>query len=182
MAVTYSGDAATTRANLGLGSLATKSAVGAAEITDNSVGAAELNVSGNGTAGQALTSDGDGTFSWTTLASGGSITPTTGAAPYYGARAWVSFNGTGTVAIRSSANVSSISDNGTGDYTVNFSTAMPAADYAYALGVESTGNNIAGNYMAGWDGGCLAGSLRMYTTAPAWSRPDRNRIGVIVFR
>jgi hypothetical protein len=55
---------ATARTSLGLGSLATKSAVGAAEITDNSVGAAELNVSGNGTSGQALLSDGDGTMSW----------------------------------------------------------------------------------------------------------------------
>jgi hypothetical protein len=46
-------------------------------------------------------------------------------------RAWVNFNGTGTVAIRQSFNVSSITDNGTGDYTVNFSTAMPDADYAF---------------------------------------------------
>ena len=55
---------ATARASLGLGSLATLSAVGASQITDNSVGAAELNVSGNGTSGQALLSDGDGTMSW----------------------------------------------------------------------------------------------------------------------
>lgn len=55
---------ATARASLGLGSLATLSAVGASEITDNSVSAAELNVSGNGTAGQYLSSDGDGSFSW----------------------------------------------------------------------------------------------------------------------
>jgi hypothetical protein len=48
----------------------------------------------------------------------------------YGCRAWVNFNGTGTVAIRASGNVSSITDNGTGDYTVNFTTAMPDADYA----------------------------------------------------
>ncbi len=53
------------RTNLGLGTLATLSAVGAAQITDDSVGAAELNVSGNGTSGQVLTSDGDGTFSFT---------------------------------------------------------------------------------------------------------------------
>jgi hypothetical protein len=46
------------------------------------------------------------------------------------AKAWVNFNGTGTVAIRASFNVSSITDNGTGDYTVNFTTAMPDADYA----------------------------------------------------
>jgi hypothetical protein len=48
----------------------------------------------------------------------------------YGCRAWVNFNGTGTVAIRASANVTSITDNGTGDYTVNFTNAMPDANYA----------------------------------------------------
>ena len=48
----------------------------------------------------------------------------------YGCRAWVNFNGTGTVAIRASGNVSSITDNGTGDYTVNFATAMPDANYS----------------------------------------------------
>ncbi|MFN8993303.1 MAG: hypothetical protein ACK5X3_06525 [Pseudomonadota bacterium] len=47
----------------------------------------------------------------------------------YGCRAWVNFNGTGTVAIRASGNVSSITDNGTGDYTVNFTTNMPDANY-----------------------------------------------------
>jgi hypothetical protein len=48
----------------------------------------------------------------------------------YGCRAWVNFNGQGTVAIRASGNVSSITDNGTGDYTVNFTTAMPDANYS----------------------------------------------------
>ena len=48
----------------------------------------------------------------------------------YGCRAWVNFNGQGTVAIRASANVSSITDNGTGDYTVNFTNATPDANYA----------------------------------------------------
>lgn len=52
------------------------------------------------------------------------------AAKAYGCRAWVNFNGTGTVAIRASGNVTSITDNGTGDYTVNFTTAMPDANYA----------------------------------------------------
>ncbi|CAB4139970.1 hypothetical protein UFOVP397_6 [uncultured Caudovirales phage] len=47
----------------------------------------------------------------------------------FGCRAWVNFNGTGTVAIRASGNVSSITDNGTGDYTVNFTNAMPDANY-----------------------------------------------------
>jgi hypothetical protein len=51
-------------------------------------------------------------------------------APAYGCRAWVNFNGTGTVAIRSAGNVSSITDNGTGDYTVNFSTALVDTNYS----------------------------------------------------
>ena len=56
----------------------------------------------------------------------------TGSAPIYACRAWVNFNGTGTVAIRASGNVTSITDNGDGDYTVNFTTALPDADYATA--------------------------------------------------
>lgn len=53
-----------------------------------------------------------------------------GSAPVYACRAWVNFNGTGTVAIRASGNVTSITDNGVGNYTVNFTTAMPDANYA----------------------------------------------------
>ena len=56
----------------------------------------------------------------------------------YGCRAWVNFNGTGTVAIRSSGNVTSITDNGTGDYTVNMTNAMPDANYSYNVSVGST--------------------------------------------
>ena len=48
----------------------------------------------------------------------------------YTAKAWVNFNGTGTVAINSSGNVTSITDNGTGDYTVNFTVAMVDANYS----------------------------------------------------
>jgi hypothetical protein len=58
----------------------------------------------------------------------------------YGVRVWVDFNGTGTVAIRGSGNVSSITDNNTGDYTVNFTTALPDANYAVS---GSFGNNSA---------------------------------------
>ena len=53
-----------------------------------------------------------------------------GTAPLYMCRAWINFNGTGTVAIRGSGNVSSITDNGVGDYTVNFTTAMPDVNYS----------------------------------------------------
>jgi len=66
----------------------------------------------------------------------------TGSAPIYACRAWVNFNGTSTVAIRASGNVSSITDNGTGDYTVNFTTAMVDANYSVSVstsGVASAG-------------------------------------------
>ena len=71
------------------------------------------------------------------------IATVSGTAPLYMCRAWVNFNGTGTVAIRGSGNVSSITDNGTGSYTVNFTTAMPDVNYA---GVVSGGfsGNVAG--------------------------------------
>jgi hypothetical protein len=56
------------------------------------------------------------------------------------ALAWVNFNGTGTVAIRSSYNVSSITDNGTGDYTVNFATALADANYAAVVWAATSGS------------------------------------------
>ena len=66
----------------------------------------------------------------------------TGSAPIFACRAWVNFDGTGTVAIRESGNVSSITDNGTGDYTVNFTTAMVDANYAMLVtGVPSNVGN-----------------------------------------
>lgn len=60
----------------------------------------------------------------------------------YGCRAWVNFNGTGTVAIRDSGNVSSISDLGVGDYQVNFTTAMP--DSNYSVNITRTWAGICG--------------------------------------
>ena len=57
----------------------------------------------------------------------------------YGCRAWVNFNGTGTVAIRSSGNVSSITDRGTGRYTVNITTALPDANGSVVASVSANG-------------------------------------------
>lgn len=79
----------------------------------------------------------------------------TGTAPIYSARTWVCFDGTGTVAIQASGNVSSITDNAVGDYTVNFATAMPDTNYAIA-GV--TGNADVTAYPA-------AASIRAQTGA-----------------
>ena len=54
----------------------------------------------------------------------------------YGCRAWVNFNGTGTVAIRGSGNVSSITDNGVGNYRVNFTTALVDANYSAVASIR----------------------------------------------
>jgi hypothetical protein len=59
------------------------------------------------------------------------------AALAYGCRAWVNFNGTGTVAIRGSGGLTSITDNGTGDYTANFNFTLPDTNYAVVFGGTS---------------------------------------------
>ena len=71
------------------------------------------------------------------------IATVSGTAPLYMARAWVNFNGSGTVAIRASGNVTSITDNGTGDYTINFTTAMTDANYVVCGSAGYTPNQGA---------------------------------------
>lgn len=62
---------------------------------------------------------------------------------------WVNFNGTGTVAISDSFNTSSITDNGTGNYTINFTTALPNATYAGVGMAHDIGNITSVNYRTG---------------------------------
>lgn len=85
----------------------------------------------------------------------------------YTAKAWVNFNGTGTVAIRASGNVSSITDNGTGDYTINFASAMPDANYAITGATGNTDPIAVGMVAAQVDLGLPATktttSARIYT-------------------
>ena len=71
-------------------------------------------------------------------ASATQLSTASGSAPSYSARAWVNFNGTGAVAIRASGNVTSITDNNTGDYTINFATALPDADYELSGSARSS--------------------------------------------
>jgi hypothetical protein len=61
----------------------------------------------------------------------------------YACRAWVNFNGTGTVAIRASGNVTSITDNATGKFTVNFTTAIVDANYSISAIASTTSGNGA---------------------------------------
>ena len=88
------------------------------------------------------------------------------AAIAYGCRAWVNFNGTGTPAIRASGNVTSITDNGTGDYTVNFTTAMTDANYAYHIGSkqDSAGVGDVGFPTDGTPASATDGAAGMTTT------------------
>ena len=80
-----------------------------------------------------------------TLAFGAAVADSAGVAVKGGvpAQAWVNFNGQGTVAIRRAFNVSSVTDNGTADYTINFTTSMPDVSYAAVTGgLPSVGSTI----------------------------------------
>lgn len=87
-----------------------------------------------------------------------------GSAPIYACRAWVNFNGTGTVAIRASGNVSSVVDQGTGRYKINLTTAMPDTNYVtVGSTLNSTTPGVNGIAWVGGsdDSGATVGS---YTT------------------
>ena len=101
----------------------------------------------------------------------------------YGCRAWVNFNGTGTVAIRASGNVSSITDNGTGDYTVNFATAMPDANYNAVFGVR--GAPASGRAVTEQHDSALRSTtqLRIYTLIlNSGATADSEVVSVSIFR
>ena len=100
----------------------------------------------------------------------------------YGCRAWANFNGTGTVAIRASGNVSSITDNGTGDYTVNFTTALADANYSV---VGSCGDGSTGSYVFrsnAFSSAPATSSARISTGNSAFSGADPAYVSVAIFR
>jgi len=104
-----------------------------------------------------------------------------GTAPLYMCRAWVNFNGTGTVAIRASGNVSSITDNGVGDYTVNFTTAMPDANYSMATNAILEGNT--GAFASPFSAATyLAGSMKFTVRNQLASPTDLPGVFVQIFR
>ena len=101
----------------------------------------------------------------------------------YGCRAWVNFNGTGTVAIRASGNVTSITDLGVGNYRVNFTTSMPDVNYSATIGwrVFSSANIRNGgfdNYTTGYIevyGGYMPGG-------GSFTAEDTTFVSVAIFR
>jgi hypothetical protein len=106
------------------------------------------------------------------------------------AKAWVNFIGTGTVAIRAAFNVSSITDNGTGDYTVNFTTAMVDASYA-VNGTSATDSgspdfpNMNPVMVRGGASGMSTTSVRIkvgQSNSAGFDFADRDFVGVSIFR
>jgi hypothetical protein len=113
-----------------------------------------------------------------------------GSAPIYACRAWVNFDGTGTVAIRNSGNVSSISDNGgQGDYTINFATAMPDANYCTVGTTGYAGNGTASGFLGanrigsnGNEAAPTTTAVRVNSVTFAGSVVDTKYINVSIFR
>jgi len=104
-------------------------------------------------------------------------------------KAWVNFNGTGTVAIRASYNVSSITDNGTGDYTVNFTTALADANCTPVITThrgDGAGANPGYNSIyataANAYTSITSSSVRVSTTNSATVSLDMPYVGVAIFR
>jgi hypothetical protein len=121
-----------------------------------------------------------------TLPAPDALSTASGSAPSYSARAWVNFNGTGTVAIRASGNVSSITDNGAGLYAVNFTTNMPDADYSVTTAIGWNGSSVSSNSVAMIRDNLVAPSVNSFHLATAFASTgtayDVEKIYVAIFR
>jgi hypothetical protein len=98
------------------------------------------------------------------------------------ARAWVNFNGTGTVAIRADYNVTDITDNGTGDYTVNFTNAMPDANYVNVFGSYANNGEGVGHIAESSATAKSTTALRINIQTGGGVLLDRTVVSVAVFR
>jgi hypothetical protein len=109
-----------------------------------------------------------------------------GSAPIYACRAWVNFNGTGTPSIRASGNVSSVTRNETGIYTINLTTAMPDANYSICTALGWAGTTTSSNSVAMIRDNVTAPTTSSFivsaTNAATGSGFDVQRIFVSVFR
>jgi hypothetical protein len=122
-----------------------------------------------------------GTLTISTLSDGTNSTSATN--PIQGsAKAWVNFNGTGTPAIRGSFNVSSITDLGTGQYTVNFTTAMPNANYSAVTGGSYLNDSLNRRNFLVETQSFATSSVRIYATdATSGGGLDMVIISVAIF-
>jgi hypothetical protein len=101
-------------------------------------------------------------------------------------RAWVNFNGTtnvgGFCTIRASFNVTSVADNGTGDYTINFTNALPDANYAAVCAARIEGAATIVNEANPSIPAKAAGSIRIATLNSTFSSTDAGQVNVAIFR
>ena len=101
----------------------------------------------------------------------------------YGCRAWVNFNGTGTVAIRESGNVSSITDDGTGDYRVNLTTALTDVNYSIVGSSGGENNTTSGSvYLYDQATARTTSLFRVVIANYGGSVVDTPQINIAVFR
>ena len=99
--------------------------------------------------------------------------------PSYFAKAWINFNGTGTPTERGSGNISSITDNGTGLYTFNFTTAMPNANYTVVgVGHQLSADHCVANVQA--TGDQVAASVKVHTTNYNGGNVDPDIFSIII--
>jgi hypothetical protein len=123
-----------------------------------------------------------GTLTISTLSDGTNSTSATNCIQG-SAKAWVNFNGTGTIAIRASYNVSSITDNGTGDYTVNFTNALTDANYAVTGTMSGISDGAGDNAVQGPATTTYAtSSFRVFTSSNTTTKDDSIRVCLAVFR
>jgi hypothetical protein len=105
-----------------------------------------------------------------------------GSAPIFGARAWVNYKGTATRGINGSGNVSSVTVNGTGDFTVNFTTSLPDANYAPAISYASSLGGIAAASRVVYSHTFAAGSFRFQCRNDSAALADFESICIAFFR
>lgn len=101
---------------------------------------------------------------------------TSGGGKIWPNRAWINFNGTGTVNIRNSGNISSITDVGTGVYDITFGTSFGNTTYNYMGAAGSTTDSAAHEYIL-FPTIVNAGSIRVRTSAGSGSATDVHFIG-----
>ena len=100
-------------------------------------------------------------------------------------KAWIKMNGSGTVGIYASYNVASITDEGTGDYTITFTNDMSDSNFAFAGACKEdlTGNGRGQFFVAAYRHAAVVGSLRINSmNSENGSVTDVSEIHVIVFR